>query len=84
MLENSNASIETRVREIERIVKDNNQMLHRMRRAQMWSSVMRVVYWFIILGGGIATYYYLGPILQKLLGFYTSLGDISNLKDLLK
>jgi len=33
--------------------KENNHMLRRLRRAQRYAALMRVAYWFIIIGLGV-------------------------------
>jgi hypothetical protein len=52
---------------------DNNKMLHSIRRTMRFSSVMTFIYWIIIIGSAIGTYYYFQPYFNKILGVYNSI-----------
>ncbi|MCX6752758.1 MAG: hypothetical protein NTW62_00195 [Candidatus Nomurabacteria bacterium] len=54
------------------LAKDNNSMLHSMRRAQMWASIMRVIYWILIIGISYGAYIYTQPYLDKAVNLFKS------------
>ncbi|MEK7564338.1 MAG: hypothetical protein AAB510_02090 [Patescibacteria group bacterium] len=50
--------------------KENNEMLHAMRRSQRFSQIMTVVYWVFILGVGASAYYFIQPYFESLFSVY--------------
>ena len=65
------------------LVEENNKKLRRMRRSQKVTSIMRVVYWLIIIGIAIGAFYFLQPYIDKLEKFLGSTGiSIDQLKGL--
>ena len=70
------------INELTKLVKENNRMLKKLHRAQMWSSVMRAVYWVLILGITVGAYYYLQPIVNDLLNTLQSiLGTVGKVQN---
>lgn len=65
------------LRETFELVKDNNTMLHKIRRGQKWASFMRVVYWLIIIGISIGAWYYLQPYVNKMMNLYNQVSGSS-------
>ncbi|MDP3956065.1 MAG: hypothetical protein Q8Q18_02375 [bacterium] len=55
---------EREFRRLAEMVKDNNKMLHKIRRNAAVGTTMRAVYYFVILGFAVGSYYYLQPIIQ--------------------
>lgn len=56
------------LRETYRLAKENNRMLHTMRRNAFWGGVIKVVIYILLLGVPIWLYLqYLGPLLQDTL-----------------
>ena len=53
------------------LARDNNKILHGMRRSARWGTAFRVLYWFVILGGLAISWYYVQPYLETLLKAYT-------------
>lgn len=54
--------------EMYRLVKDNNHMLHKMRRNAMWGGVFKIVFWAAILLAPIWFYMtYLDATVQRML-----------------
>ncbi len=47
------------------LAKDNNKMLHHIRNSQRWASLMRVIYWAIIIAIGIGSYYFIQPYVTE-------------------
>ncbi|MBI2627416.1 hypothetical protein HYW72_00620 [Candidatus Nomurabacteria bacterium] len=62
------------------LAEENNKILLSMRRSQRWSSVMRAVYWIIIIGSAVGAYYFIQPYVDQLIGIYG--GAKSNLDGL--
>lgn len=59
-----------RLNKIEKTVSDNNRMLTRMRRTQKNAAFMRIVYWVIIIGLFIASYYFVQPYISQFAATY--------------
>lgn len=59
------------------LAKDNNRMLHGMRRRAFWGGLLRLVFWFLVLFGFplFAYYFYLQPYLMGLQEAYGSAKD---------
>ncbi|MDO8561753.1 MAG: hypothetical protein Q7S05_02915 [bacterium] len=52
--------------EILRLEKDNNRMLHKMRRNAFWGGVLKVIFWIAIIVAPIWFYSaYLAPVVQS-------------------
>ena len=51
------------IRENLEISKDNRKMLKKIRRGMVFGGIVRVIYWIIIIGASLGTYYYLQPYL---------------------
>jgi len=47
------------------LAKENNKILRSIRRSNRWSSIFRVIYWVVIIGLGLGTYYFLQPYLMS-------------------
>ena len=57
------------------LAKENNEMLHAMKRSMRFQRIMSMLYWTLIIGSAIGAYYYIQPYIDQLLGVYTSAGD---------
>ncbi len=51
--------------ELLELTRENNKILRSMRRTQRVSSFFTFVYWMVILGSILGTYYYFQPTIQK-------------------
>ncbi len=61
------------------LAEDNNRILHSMRRSQRYASIMRAVYWILIIGSAIGAYYYIQPYIDQLMGVYSGAkSDLDN------
>lgn len=49
---------------------ENNKMLRSMRRSARFSSFLRLVYWVLIIGSAIWTYYFIQPYLEAIIKGY--------------
>ncbi len=54
------------------LAKENNDMLHALRRSIRWGRIFRLAYWLLIIAGAIGTTVYIGPMLQQVYGTYQS------------
>jgi len=65
------------------IAEENHRILRKLRRASMWSTTLRIIYWIVILGVSIGLLYFLEPYLdafQKASGnFRELLGNMNSL-----
>jgi len=52
---------------------ENNKILHSMRRSMMWTRVMNVIYWLIIIGISVGAFYFLQPYFDKVIGLYNTI-----------
>lgn len=66
---------EFRLKKLEKLVEENNRMLHKMRRAQIIGGVLRVLYWVIIIGFAVGAFYFVQPYLD---GIYSTYSGIQN------
>ncbi len=49
--------------------KENNQMLRKLRRAQRYAALLRVAYWFIVIGLGVGAFYFIQPYIDAITNF---------------
>ncbi len=47
-----------------KLATENNKILWKMRRSQRIASFMRIVYWTLIIGIGIASFYFVQPYID--------------------
>lgn len=68
-----------------KLAEENNKMLRSMRRSARFASVLRAIYWLIILGSAFGAYYFIQPYLNTIISGYTqiqdSVGNIKNISD---
>lgn len=66
------------------LTEENNRMLKAMRRAQKIATVMRIVYWLIIIGIAIGAFYFLQPFIDQTESMIKGLGSTAeNIKNIL-
>jgi hypothetical protein len=63
---------EKQLKEALELARDNNKMLHKMRKSMIWSRVFKIIYLVIILGVTFGAYYFIQPYLEGVLGAYQS------------
>jgi predicted MFS family arabinose efflux permease len=56
--------------QISRLVEENNKILRKMRRAALWGRLTHILYWAVIVGASIGTFYYIQPYVEQLQGAY--------------
>ncbi|MBX4210645.1 hypothetical protein KW783_01605 [Candidatus Parcubacteria bacterium] len=57
------------------LAEENNKMLRGMRRSMRVGTILRVVYWIIIIGLAFGSFYFLQPYLNQLGEVYTGFKD---------
>ena len=61
--------------------KENNRILHGLRRSNRYSTILSVFYWIIIIGVSVGAFVYLQPYIDTLTKTYGSLQtDFNNIK----
>ena len=55
------------------LAKDNNKMLHSMRRSMHVARAMSAIYWVFIIGSAIGAYYFIQPYLDQVLDMYDTI-----------
>lgn len=59
------------LREIYELTKENNRMLHRMRRNSIIGGIFKIIWWALVLGLPVVLYYYyFQPYLDQLQSAY--------------
>ncbi len=69
--------LDARLKSIESKLDETTKILSSMRRAQKTASVMRWLYWLVIIGIGIISLYLIQPYLEQLRSAYGMLGGAS-------
>lgn len=72
------------MKELLELTRDNNKLLHKMRRHAIYGNIMRLFYWAVIFGVPVALYYYyLQPYLGQLMDTYDTVkGGAEGLQNL--
>ncbi len=52
--------------------KENNKMLHAMRRSLFLARVMSIFYWLIVIGISVGAFYFIQPYINELIKTYGS------------
>ena len=58
------------------LAKDNNSMLHSMRRSMRMQRAMTAIYWLFIIGSAVGAYYFIQPYLDQVIGLYGGASDV--------
>lgn len=56
-----------------RLAEETNEEIHKMRRAQRFRFYANVLYWLIITGIAVGSFYVLQPYLSQFQGIYSSI-----------
>ncbi len=65
--------IQERIEKLEGLTKENNKILRKLRSHMRMGTVMRLLYWGVIIGSMVGAYYYLQPFIEPLLETYDTL-----------
>ncbi|OGI65184.1 hypothetical protein A3A95_03985 [Candidatus Nomurabacteria bacterium RIFCSPLOWO2_01_FULL_39_18] len=60
------------------LAKENNSILHSMRRSMRFQRMMTILYWVLIIGSALGAYYFIQPYIEQLIGVYSGAGDVLN------
>ena len=65
------------------LAKDNNKILHYIRRSMHLQHFLSFVYWLLIIGSMFATYYFAQPYIAKFMDIYTrASNELNTIKQL--
>ncbi len=56
--------------------RENNQIVKKMWRATQWGRAVKGLYWFIVIGIAVGSFYFLQPYLDTLKGAYGNLQEV--------
>lgn len=74
--------VQSTLEELMKLTRDNNSMLHKMRRGARNAQMMRGFYWLLIIGVSVAGYYTIKPYIEKVQSLYSDgQNAIENVKD---
>lgn len=69
------------LQETAELTRENNKILKSMRRGARFASFLRFIYWAVILGGAVASYYFIQPYLNAVINGYNEIQKgVSNVK----
>ena len=73
---------ETRQKMVEllELTRENNKILHGLRRSQRWNTILNIIYWLIIIGIAIGAFYFLQPYVEKFDAFRKSIPNITQIQ----
>ncbi len=64
---------------------ENNKMLHSLRRSMLWSRIMSIIYWVLIIGISVGAFYFIQPYFDQAMKVYNEVkGNFDNAGSLLK
>jgi hypothetical protein len=66
------------LKETAELTRENNKILKSMRRSARFSAFLRFIYWAIILGGAVASYYFIEPYLTAVINGYSQIQEGSS------
>lgn len=55
---------EEKLDEMYRLTRENHEILRSMRRQQTFATILRVLYWLVVLGALGSTYYFIKPVID--------------------
>jgi hypothetical protein len=58
-----------------KMVEENNRILLSIRRSARWGSVMRYVYWAVIIALSVGAYYFIQPYVNFLVSEFSGTAD---------
>lgn len=70
--------IEYRLKKIEDMVVENNNMLQSIQRRARMTIIVSLLKWFIILGFSFGLFYFTKPYLEKTLDIYTQVSGLTS------
>jgi len=58
------------------LARENNDLLHDIRRSLRLQRIARIIYWVFIIGSAAGAYYFIQPYVDQVMGVYKSTGDL--------
>ena len=58
------------------LAKENNKMLHSMKRSMQMARVMSFLYWAFIIGSAVGAYYLIQPYVDQFKSVYDGANDV--------
>jgi hypothetical protein len=65
--------MDEKIDELLELTRENNKILRKMHRAQLWSGIFRFLYWATIIGTSIGLWYYFQPTIDNYIRTYQTL-----------
>ncbi|MSU55957.1 MAG: hypothetical protein EXS51_01430 [Candidatus Taylorbacteria bacterium] len=64
-----------------RMVEENTKLLRKMHRAALWGRAWHLLYWTVIIGASVGTYYFVQPYVEQAQSVYGGLrSDVQNVR----
>ena len=54
------------------LAEENNKILRAVKHSMLWSRIMSIIYWVLIIGISVGAFYFLQPYFDQLLKTYGS------------
>ncbi len=67
--------MDKKINELLKVTEENNIMLRKMKRSMRIATIMRVVYWVIVIGVAVGAYYFIQPYIEQAQDVYQ---DVNN------
>ena len=65
------------------LAQENNNILHSIHRSMVWGRIIRTIYWVMVIGAAVGTYYYIAPYIDSAVSAYGNVkGDLKSFVDL--
>ena len=59
-----------------RLARENNDMLHSLRRSARFARFMSLLYWVFIVGSAVGAYYLIEPYINQVKDLYSGASDV--------
>jgi len=59
-----------------KLVEENNAILHSMRRSAHWSTAFKMIYWIVVLGLSVGAFYAIQPYMNMMLSYTPALQEV--------
>ena len=63
------------LRESLELSRKNNEILHKLYRATLWGRAIKGLYWLILIGITVGSFYFIQPYIDTLTGVYGGVTD---------
>lgn len=69
----NNISLEEKIDRLILLEEENADTIKKMRKSQKIQNIFRTIYWIIIIGAALSTYYFLQPTLNSVVNDYKAI-----------